>query len=144
MSSGFLLDTNVPSELTRPLPDSRVTTWVAAQDNSLFYLSVVSVGELRKGFSLLSPGKRRVQLEEWFEHFLLPLFANRIMPVTQGIGDRWGTLTAECQLQGNPLNTADGLIAATALEHDLTIVTRNVDDFAGLGTDILNPWEIAL
>ena len=142
MSRGFLLDTNVPSELTKPLPDFRVKAWVATQDNSLFHLSVVSVGELRKGFSLLAPGKRRLQLEEWFEHFLLPLFTNRIMPVTQDIGDRWGALTAQCQLRGTPLNTADGLIAATAIEHNLTIVTRNIDDFASLGADILNPWQV--
>jgi predicted nucleic acid-binding protein len=144
LSSGFLLDTNVPSELTRPLPDDRVVAWVNAQDNSSLYLSVVSVGELRKGFCLLAEGNRRAQLEAWFETFLLPLFADRILPVTQAVGDRWGVLTAACQLRGAPLNTADGLIAATALEHDLTVVTRNVKDFEGLRVTVLNPWEDVL
>ncbi len=104
-------------------------------------MSVVSVGEIRKGFTLLPQSKRRMQLEEWFEFYLLPLFGNRILPVSRAIGDRWGVISAECQLRGTPLNTADGLIAATALEHDLTIVTRNVKDFASLGVDILNPWD---
>ena len=139
--SGFLLDTNVPSELTKPLPEPRVREWVAAQDNATLYLSVVSVGELRRGFTLLPQGKRRAQLEQWFEQFLLPLFAGRILPITQTIADRWGVLGGECQLKGTPLNTADGMIAATALEHDLTIVTRNVKDFVRLGVPILNLWD---
>jgi predicted nucleic acid-binding protein len=139
--SGFLLDTNIPSELTRPMPDSRVRDWVRAQDNASLYLSVVSVGELRRGFTLLPQSKRRAQLEQWFEQYLLPLFADRILPVTQSIGNRWGVLGGECQLRGAPLNTADGMIAATALEHGLTLVTRNVKDFAGLGVMVFNPWD---
>ncbi len=141
MSGGFLLDTNVPSELTKPAPDVRVRDWVDAQDGASLHLSVVSVGELRRGFTILPPGKRRTQLEQWLEEYLLPLFGDRILPVTQGIGDRWGVLSGECKLRGTPLNMADGIIAATALEHDLTIATRNVRDFAGLGVAIFNPWE---
>jgi predicted nucleic acid-binding protein len=139
--NGFLLDTNIPSELTKPMPDSQVSIWVDAQDNASLYLSVVSVGELRRGFTVLPQSKRRMQLEQWFEQYLLPLFANRVLPVTQSIGDRWGVLGGECQLRGTPLNTADGMIAATALEHDLTVVTRNVKDFAGLGVTVFNPWD---
>jgi predicted nucleic acid-binding protein len=90
---------------------------------------------------LASPSKRRAQLEQWFDNFLLPLFAGRILPVTQAVGDRWGILDAESQLRGNPLNTADGMIAATGIEHGLTVVTRNVQDFLGLGVTLLNPWE---
>jgi predicted nucleic acid-binding protein len=84
--------------------------------------------------------KRRTQLEQWFEQYLLPLFDDRILPVTQSIGDRWGVLGGECQLKGTPLNTADGLIAATALEHGLIVVTRNVKDFARMGVALLDPW----
>jgi predicted nucleic acid-binding protein len=118
-----------------------VTAWVESQDNSVLHLSIVSVGELRKGIHLLSQGNRREQLERWFEAFLLPLFSNRILPVTQGIADRWGILSADCKVIGKPLNTADGLIAATAIVHDLTVVTRNIKDFADLGITLLNPWE---
>ena len=141
MNGGFLLDTNVPSELTRPMPDIRVSGWVDAQENASLYLSVVTVGELRRGFTVLPQSKRRKQLEQWFEQYLLPLFVGRILPVTQSVGNRWGVLGGECQLRGTPLNTADGMIAATALEHDLTVVTRNVKDFAGLGLTVFNPWD---
>ena len=141
MNASFLLDTNVPSELTRPKPDVRVRDWVDAQDTASLHLSVVTVGELRRGFTILPLGRRRTQLERWFEEYLLPLFADRILPVTQSVGNRWGVLGGECQLKGTPLNTADGMIAATALEHDLIVVTRNVKDFAGLGVSVLNPWD---
>jgi toxin FitB len=141
VSTGFLLDTNVPSELTMPLPEPRVAAWVESQNNSLFYLSVVSAGELRKGIHLLSQSKRRLQLEHWFESFLLPSFANRILPVTQGIADRWGILSADCQRLGQSLNTADGMIAATAIEHGLILVTRNTKEFVDLEVTFFNPWE---
>jgi predicted nucleic acid-binding protein len=142
VSAGFLLDTNVPSELTKPAPDVRVRDWVDAQDDASLYLSAVTVGELRRGFTILPHGRRRAQLEQWLEQYLLPLFAGRVLPVTQSIGNRWGVLDGECQLRGTPLNTADGMIAAKALEHDLTVVTRNVRDFAGLGVLVLNPWDL--
>jgi predicted nucleic acid-binding protein len=74
-------------------------------------MSVVSVGELRRGFVVLPPGKRRTDLERWFEHDLLPRFQGRILPVTRSIAERWGVLDGERQLRGSPLNTADGMIA---------------------------------
>jgi toxin FitB len=139
--SEFLLDTNVPSELIRTRPNPQVGNWVYVQDEQSLYLSVVSIGELRRGFVTLPAGKRRSELERWFEHDLLPRFQGRILPVSQSIADRWGVLDGECQLKGKPLNAADGMIAATALEHDLTIVTRNVKDFAGLAVEVFNPWD---
>ncbi len=138
---GFLLDTNVPSELTRPAPNPKVKAWVESQNSDSFHLSAITVGELRKGVSLLSPGKRRDRLDHWLEINLLPLFATRILSVTQHIADRWGVLSAARQLKGQPLSMADGLIAATALEYDLILVTRNAKDFAHLGLTILDPWE---
>jgi predicted nucleic acid-binding protein len=80
-------------------------------------------------------------LERWFENYLLPLLADGILPVTQTIGNRWGVLGGLCRLRGYALNTADGMIAATAFEHDLVVVTRNVKDFAGLGVTVFNPWD---
>lgn len=139
--NGFLLDTNVPSETLRPRPNANVSTWIKRQPKDVQFLSVVSVGELRRGFILMPPGKQRTRLEQWLKQYLLPLFAGRILPVTLSIGDRWGFLDAQRQLRGRPLNTADGTIAATTLEHDLTLVTRNVRDFAGLGVRVLNPWD---
>jgi len=138
--SGFLLDTNIPSELVRPQPEPKVRTWVAAQNMETLFISSVSFGELRKGIFLRSPGKRRDELEVWIETDLSILFSGRILPVTRSIAERWGVLEGQRQLAGRPLNAPDGMIAATALEHGLVLVTRNVKDFAGLGVDLLNPW----
>jgi predicted nucleic acid-binding protein len=139
--SGFLLDTNIPSELMRSIPDRRVKEWVYAQESASLYVSAVTIGELRKGFAILPESKRRRHLEEWFENHLIPLFAGRILPVTQSVADSWGVLDGMRQLSGRPLNTADGMIAATALVHGLTLVTRNVRDYDDLGVTIVNPWE---
>lgn len=139
--SGFLLDTNIPSELTRTVPNQRVKDWVSGQDTASLHLSVVTIGELRKGLTILADSKRRSQLEQWFEKDLIPWFEGRILPVTRIVAERWGLLEGTRKLGGRPLNTADGMIAATALEHGLTLVTRDVDDYDGLGLTILNPWQ---
>ena len=139
--SGFLLDTNIPSELIRTRPDPNVERWVYAQNEQSLYLSVVSIGELRRGLAILPISKRRTELTLWLDGDLLPRFHRRILSVTQSIADRWGILDGQCQLRGTPLNTADGMIAATALEHGLTVVTRNVRDFTGLGVEVINPWN---
>ncbi len=102
---------------------------------------MISLGEFRKGFTVARDRSRRAQLERWLEDELLPWFAGRILPVDDTVSERWGTLDGERQLRGMPLNTADGLIAATAIEHGLILVSRNVKDFADLGVAILNPWE---
>jgi predicted nucleic acid-binding protein len=139
--NGFLLDTNIPSELTRPKPDPRVEQWLDEADDERLYLSVISLGELLKGLTILPIGKKRDRLQEWLDLTLRLWFEGRVLPVDESIAERWGVLAGECQLRGAPLNTTDGLIAATALEHDLTVVTRNVKDFAGLVVAIFNPWE---
>jgi predicted nucleic acid-binding protein len=140
--NGFLLDTNIPSELISTNRDPRVENWVYAQNQQSLYLSAVSIGELRRGIVILPVSKRRTHLEQWLERELMPWFRGRILPVTAGTGNRWGILDGERRLKGTPLGAADGMIAATALEHDLTLVTRNVKDFAGLGLVLLNPWEM--
>jgi predicted nucleic acid-binding protein len=81
-------------------------------------------------------------LQQWLDTTLRPWFAGRILPVSEAIAERWGVLEGQCQLKGLTVNAPDGLIAATALEHELTVVTRNVKDFADLGVPILNPWEL--
>ena len=139
--SGFLLDTNICSELSRPRPEPRVVHWLEAADDSELFLSVITIGELHKGFVLQKDSKRRQFLESWLRTELLPWCDGRILSVTVVIAERWGTLEGACQLKGTPLNTVDGLIAATALQNGLTVVTRNVKHFAALGAPILNPWE---
>lgn len=139
--TGFLLDTNVPSELTRPKPEPEVIQWLDDADDLRLFLSVVSLGEIFKGITVLPEGKRRQQLQQWVDETLRPWFDGRILPVSESVAERWGLLAGECQLTGRPLNVADGLIAATALEHGLTVVTRNVKDFSNLGVSVLDLWR---
>jgi predicted nucleic acid-binding protein len=138
--NGYLLDTNIPSELTRPQPDLRVAAWLEAADDDLLYFSVVSLGEIVKGVSLLTSGRKRNELNRWLETTLRPWFGVRILSVNEAVARRWGALTAHSERKGRKLKVADGMIAATALVHDLTIVTRNEKDFAGLGANVINPW----
>lgn len=140
MNGGFLLDTNIPSELMRPRPEPKVQNWVAAQDVGKVFTSVVSIGELETGFATTPDAARKARLEAAFERYLALLFAGRVLPVTQPIAVRWGRLDGMRQMAGRPLSAPDGMIAATALEHGLTLVTRNVKDFAGLGVAVINPW----
>ena len=139
--SGFLLDTNIPSELTRQKSDPQVEQWLDDAYDEELYFSVVSLGEIIKGIPVLPASKRREGLQEWLDQTLRPWFDGRILPVTAPIAERWGMLSGECRLKGRQVKVADGLIVATALYHDLTIVTRNVRDFAGLGIPVLNPFE---
>ncbi len=139
--SGFLLDTNCISELVRSKPDPRVLRWMEAADESLLYLSVLTLGEIRKGIAGLSQSKRRTQLESWLESELQARFSGRVLPIDAAVADRWGLLAAEAKRTGRLLSAIDGLLAATALHHNLTIVSRNVTDFADTPAPILNPWE---
>jgi predicted nucleic acid-binding protein len=124
-------------------PRAEVPIKGTRQDLDTLFISSVSFGEIRKGIILMSPGKRKEELETWIGTDLSILFFERILPVTRLIAERWGVLEGHRQLAGRPLNVPDGQIAATALEHGLTLVTRNVKDFAGLGVTIFNPWDAA-
>lgn len=139
--SGFLLDTNCISELVRVKPDRRVMEWMDAADESLLYLSVLTLGEIRKGLASLAQGKRRTRLETWLELELQARFARRILPIDAPVADRWGLLAAQARLKGATLPVIDGLLAATALHYNLTVVSRNAADFASTQTPVLNPWE---
>lgn len=139
--SGFLLDTNCVSEMVRPHPDRRVVRWMEATDEESLYLSVLTLGEIRKGLAALPQGTLRTRLETWLEVDLKTRFRGRILPVDNDVADRWGLLTAEAKRKGQPLPVIDGLLAATALHYILTIVSRNVSDFARTRAAVLNPWE---
>jgi len=133
----FLLDTNVLSELRKKQNiNTSVKTWWDATPQHLVYLSVLTLGEIRTGIETKrrrDPVQARM-LEVWLQRMQLQ-FADRILPITDKIADRWGTLGIDQRIPD-----VDGLIAATALEHGLTVVTRNVDDFVRSGVPVLNPW----
>ncbi len=140
--SGFLLDTNVLSEFSRRGElDRWVKQWLEAADTDSLYASVLTIGEIRFGVALLPPGKRRSQLAQWLDRDLPEWFEGRILPINQAIADKWGLLRAQAQMNGRPLSVIDALLAATALHHDLTVVSRNVSDFSVVGLDVINPWE---
>ena len=138
--NGFLLDTNCISEIVSPRPEKRVLEWIDAADESVLYLSVLTLGEIRKGVVGLAAGRRRTHLESWLEVDLPARFAGRILPIDRSVADRWGLIAAETKRRGRPMGTIDGLLAATAFSSDLTLVTRNTNDFVQSRVPLLNLW----
>lgn len=134
----YLIDTNVLSELRRKAPDAKVVAWLGARPPQTLYLSVLTLGEIRKGIEDVKNKARRQSLADWLEVELPNYFVGRLLPIDQAVADRWGRLMAAA---GRPLAAIDGLLAATAAEHDLAVVTRNVKDFAGLGVSVIDPWR---
>jgi predicted nucleic acid-binding protein len=138
--TGYLVDTNIPSELTRQQPDQGVMDFVRKAGKENLFLSVMTIGEICKGIDLLPASRKRTALQDWLDIQVRAWFAGRILPVTEAIAARWGHLAAAARKQGITLAVVDGVIAATALEHDLTLVTRNVKDYSSLGVSLLSPW----
>ncbi|MFO1196396.1 MAG: type II toxin-antitoxin system VapC family toxin [Burkholderiaceae bacterium] len=133
----YLVDTNVLSELRRRDPDANVVRWFAERPATTLYLSVLTLGELRKGVEGLPEGSRKRRLLDWLEVELPTYFAGRVLPVDSVVADRWGRLLAN---SGRPLPAIDSLLAATALAHGLTLVTRNLRDFPHPDLQVLDPW----
>lgn len=138
--SGFLLDTNVISELIKPRPNPGVTTWITSVEEDQLHLSVLTLGEIRKGINSLATNTRRVSLETWLQHDLVVRFVGRILDIDQDVADRWGQISAEVSAKKRILPVIDGLIAATAMERGLTVVTRNSGDMELTRVPVLNPW----
>ncbi|MBV1702939.1 MAG: type II toxin-antitoxin system VapC family toxin [Hyphomicrobiales bacterium] len=139
----FLIDTNVISELTRPNPDQRVVSFLHESDEDHLFVSVITLGELLRGVALKADGRAKSALDDWLRGDLRERFAGRILDVTSEIADRWGDLMATAKRQGTALHAMDGFLAATALVHGKTLVTRNVKDFAPFEVSIFNPWTPA-
>ena len=134
----YLIDTNVLSELKRKQPDPQVVAWLQERPRQSLYLSVLTLGEIRKRLERVEDASRRQSLLDWLEVELPHYFVGRLLGIDAATADRWGRLMAEA---GRPLPAIDALLAATALRHDLTLVTRNTKDFAGLAVRLINPWE---
>ena len=137
----YLLDTNVLSELVRPTPDTRVVEWISGQRPLDLTLSVLTIGELERGVSMLDDGRRRRALTTWVREELPRQFLGRVLDVDTTTAAAWGALSARASKSGRTLPVVDGLLLATALRHELTVVTRNVCDFESWGVPVLNPWN---
>lgn len=138
--TGFLLDTNVISELLRPKPNAAVVAWINSHDETTYYLSVLTLGEIRKGIASLSDSKRRGELETWLTQDLALRFSGRILVIDQGIADRWGRISGSSAARRQPVPVIDGLLAATALHLDLTLVSRDTGHVAITRVSAINPW----
>ncbi len=137
----YLLDTCVFSELTKKQPSEKVTEWLLERDEKLFFVSAMTFGEIKKGIEKMTDAARRKKLERWVDEFLTPRFWNRMLAIDGRVANVWGHLVAKSEKKGRALPTVDSLIAATAITHDLLIVTRNTKDFEGLNLELVNPWE---
>ena len=139
---GFLLDTNVVSELMKPRPSRKVAAWVGSTAEELMYLSVITIGEVRKGIDLLAiDDPRRPALQGWLDRDVRLRFAGRLLPFDDGVAERWGQLEAFAKKRRLTVPTIDAQLAATALHHGLTFVTRNTTDMAPTGVPVIDPWR---
>lgn len=137
----YLLDTNIITEVSRRQPNEGVVRWLEPTPEAQLYLSVLTLGEIRKGIAKLGASKRQTELSEWLEEVLTPRFAGRILDVDVGTAILWGHLSGEAEQRGQPLPVIDTLLAATALRHELILVTRNERDFTRYPIELLNPWQ---
>jgi predicted nucleic acid-binding protein len=137
----FLLDTCVISELVAKQPNLRVVQWVDSIDEGKLFLSVITVGEIKRGIERLADSSRKSALAEWLEGDLLIRFTDRILPIDVQVMLVWGQLIADLEKQGRRMPAIDSLIAATCLQEKLDLVTRNDRDFANSGVTVVNPWD---
>ena len=140
MTPGWLLDTNILSELRRPKPERKVLAFIAAQPLDLLYLSAVTLAEIRFGIELVTDATKRAALNDWLAHKVRPMFEQRILPVTEDIMFKWRLLVEDGRQAGHTFSRPDLIIAATALQHGLTVVSRDTNDYERARMSVFNPW----
>ena len=138
--TGWLLDTNVLSELRRPKPDRKVVAFIAAQPLELLYVSAVTLAEIRFGIEVVTDATKRAELNDWLAHKVRQMFEQRVLPVTEEIMFKWRLLVEDGRKAGYTFSQPDLIIAATALHHGLTVVTRDVSDYERVRAPVFNPW----
>jgi predicted nucleic acid-binding protein len=137
---GFLLDTNVVSDLRKTRPNPGLTGWVASVDERSLYLSVLTIAELRRGITIQTDAKKRRALETWVVSELIPRFSGQTLVFDLDVAQLWGRIEGQARLGTGKLPVIDSQLAATALHHGLTLVTNNEKDFSRTGVVIINPW----
>ena len=135
----YLLDTCVLSELVKPSPNAKVIGWLNATPDETLFLSVITIGEIRKGLIKLPESKKKASLTNWF-NILLENYQTRIYEINLMVAENWGIIQGSAEKSGNPIASVDSLIAAVAYTYNLTLVTRNEKDFLPSNIPILNPW----
>ena len=139
--TGWLLDTNVLSELRRLKPERKVLAFVAAQPLDLLHVNTITLAEIRFGIELVNDATRRAELNDWLAHKVRPMFKHRVLDVTEDVMFKWRLLVEDGRKVGHTFSQPDLIIAATALHHGLTLVSRDVLDFEKAGVPVLNPWN---
>jgi predicted nucleic acid-binding protein len=142
--TGWLLDTNILSELRRPRPESRVASFIASKPVDLLFVSTVTFAEIRFGIECVADAARRAELNDWLAHKVRPMFEHRVLPVSEDVMFKWRLLVADGRQSGHTYSQPDLIIAATALHHGLTVVSRDTSDFKKARVPVLNPWRQTL
>ncbi len=137
----YLLDTCVVSELAKPAPNKGVVQWLGGCDEEAVFLSVLTIGEIQKGIAKLPGSARKNAIQRWLDRDLRVRFSERILVIDEDVALTWGLIQGEAERRGSPIPTIDGLLGATAVANNLTVVTRNEDDIRPTGARVLNPWK---
>ena len=140
----FLLDTNILSELRRPRPESRVVRFVESKPLDLLFVSIVTFAEIRFGIEAVADAARRAELNDWLAHKVRPMFEQPVLAVSEDVMFKWRLLVADGRKVGHRYSQPDLIIAATALHHGLTVVSRDTSDFKKARVPVLNPWRETL
>ena len=138
--NGWLLDTNILSELRRPKPERKVLAFIAAQPLDLLHVSSVTLAEIRFGIESVTDASRRAELNDWLTHRVRPMFEQRVLAISEDVMFKWRLLVAEGRKTGHTFSQPDLIIAATALHHGLTVVSRDVSDYQKAHAPVFNPW----
>jgi toxin FitB len=138
--TGWLLDTNILSELRRPAPEPKVRAFVASQPLDLLYVSAATIAEIRFGIELVADPTRRAELQDWLTHKVRPMFAERVLPISEDVMLRWRLMVEEGRKAGHTFSQPDLIIAATAFHNGLTVVSRDVSDCRRARVPVFNPW----
>ena len=139
--TGWLLDTNILSELRRPRPERKVLAFIAAQPLELLYVSAVTFAEIRFGIELVTDASRRADLSDWLAHKVRPMFEQRVLPITEDVMFKWRLLVEDDRKTSHTFSQPDLIIAATALHHGLTVVSRDISDYQRARALVINPWS---
>lgn len=141
--TGWLLDTNILSELRRPKPEPKVVAFIAAKPLDLLYVSSVTFAEFRFGIELVADANRRAELNDWLKHIVRPMFEQRVLAVSEDVMFKWRLLVEEGRKAGHTFSQPDLIIAATAQQHGLTVVSRDTSDYERARVPVINPWRKA-